>query len=67
MRFDHYPNMDESVQKRRMNISVICDIVYWSLKNMNLLDADGFQISLNMNLESLGETFRISKKELNSL
>ena len=33
---------------------------------MNLLDADGFQISLNMNLESLGETFRISKKELNS-
>ncbi|MBO5139922.1 MAG: hypothetical protein J6B76_04625 [Peptococcaceae bacterium] len=67
MRFDHYPNMDESVQKRRMNIAVICDIVYWSLKNMNLLDADGFQISLNMNLESLGETFRISKKELNSL
>lgn len=67
MMFDHYPNMDESIQKHRMNVAIVSDIIFWSLTNMNLLNSDGFQVPLEMNLETLGESFLISKTELNQM
>lgn len=64
MRFDHYWNLDESEQKRRMNIAVVCDIVYWSMRNAGLLDEEGFKAELHMDPNILGEAFLISHSTL---
>jgi len=63
--FDHYPSMDHSVNKTRMNIALICDIISWSFKNTGLLDKDGFKTQLDLGAGVLGEATLVSDRELN--
>ena len=64
MQFDHYSNLDDSAQKRRMNIAVVCDIIFWSFKNAGLLTDEGFQVALNMHLEEIGESVLLAQSDL---
>lgn len=64
--YDHYPSIDLSVRKKRMNIAVICDIISWGFKNTGLLDKDGFKAALDLNAGILGEALFISDTELNA-
>ncbi len=67
LRYDHYPNLDDSEQKRRMNIAVICDILSWGFKNSKLLDEDGFTTKIVVDEDMLGEAITISDSELKAL
>lgn len=67
MKYDHYPNLDNSVRKRRMNIALICDILTWGFKNSGLLDKDGFNISLKIDEDLMGEAFSIPDSYLQAL
>lgn len=64
MHFDHYSNLDDSAQKRRMNIAVVCDIIFWSFKHAGLLTDEGFQIALNIPLEEIGESALLAQSDL---
>ena len=48
--YDHYPSIDPSLRKKRMNIAVICDIIAWGFKNTGLLREDGFTAPLDLSL-----------------
>ena len=65
--YDHYPSIDNSVRKSRMNIAVICDIISWGFKNTGLLDKDGFKVKLDLNAGILGEALLISNTALNEI
>ena len=67
MKYDHFPNLDNSFRKRRMNISIICDILTWGFKNSGLLDKDGFNVPLNLDEDLMGEAFSLSDSYLKSL
>ncbi|MBP3625822.1 MAG: hypothetical protein J6J05_08350 [Peptococcaceae bacterium] len=67
MKYDHFPNLDNSFRKRRMNISIICDILTWGFKNSGLLDKDGFNVALNLDEDLMGEAFSLSDSYLESL
>ena len=67
MKYDHYPNLDNSFRKRRMNISIICDILTWGFKNSGLLGKDGFNVPLNLDEDLMGEAFSLSDSYLESL
>ena len=67
MKYDHFPNLDNSFRKRRMNISIICDILTWGVKNSGLLDKDGFNVALNLDEDLMGEAFSLSDSYLESL
>lgn len=67
LRYDHYPNLDDSEQKRRMNIAMICDILSWGFKNTSLLKEDGFAIDVNVDEDMLGDAITISNSELKAL
>jgi len=67
MKYDHFPNLDNSFRKRRMNISIICDILTWGFKNSGLLDKDGFNVKLNLDEDLMGEAFSLSDSYLESL
>ena len=65
--YDHYPSIDPSVRKKRMNIAVICDILAWGFKNTGLLDKDGFKTALDLEAGVLGEAMFISDTALNGM
>lgn len=67
MKYDHFPNLDNSFRKRRMNISIICDILTWGFKNSGLLDKDGFNVALHLDEDLMGEAFSLSDSYLESL
>ncbi len=67
MKYDHFPNLDNSFRKRRMNISIICDILTWGFKNSGLLDKDGFHVDLHLDEDLMGEAFSLSDSYLESL
>ena len=67
IQYDHYPNLDESVRKRRMNIAMICDILNWGFKNTGLLQAEGFTCSIALDEDTLTEAFAISESDLAQL
>lgn len=64
IQFDYYPEMDESESKHRMNISTLCDIMNWALKNTGLLEESGFTVPIGVNPEILGEASIYSREEL---
>lgn len=65
--YDHYPSIDNSVRKSRMNTAVICDIISWGFKNTGLLDKNGFKTELDLNAGVLGEALLISNTALNEM
>ena len=67
MKYDHFPNLDNSFRKRRMNISIICDILTWGFKNSGLLDKEGFNVALNLDEDLMGEAVSLSDSYLESL
>ncbi|MEE0435980.1 MAG: hypothetical protein UDB11_11380 [Peptococcaceae bacterium] len=44
LQFDHYPDLDKNMQTRRMNIAKVCEIITWGVKNLGLLDQNGFKV-----------------------
>ena len=65
--YDHYPNIDASVNKKRMNVAVICDIISWGFKNTGLLDENGFKVPLKLEDGVLGEASLMKRSELDEL
>ena len=64
LKFNHYPDLDENEQTRRMNIAKVCEIMAWENKNLGFLNQDGFQVPLNMNENMLGECIVLTDKDL---
>ena len=62
--FDYYPELDDSADKRRMNIAAISDIMNWGFKNAGLLDEAGFTVPIAVNPELVGEATIITEEEL---
>ncbi len=42
--FNHYPDLDNNAQTRRMNIAKVCEIMMWGDKRLGLLNQNGFQV-----------------------
>ena len=45
-KFDHYPDLEDNVQTRRMNIAKICQIMTWSAQRLGILAQNGFQVPI---------------------
>lgn len=67
IKFDYYPELDESVNKHRMNVAMINNIISWGFKNAGLIDENGFTIPINVDEELLGEVTIISRHELEKI
>lgn len=62
--YDHFPNIDNSLRKKRMNVAVICDIIAWGFKNTGLLDQEGFKVPLDLSAGVFGEATYVSDTQL---
>lgn len=67
LKFNHYPDLDESETTRQMNIAKICEISNWVLKNMGLLTEDGFTTDIKMKDALIAECVLLSNQELDEL
>lgn len=64
IKFDYYPQLDESENKRRMNIALISEIIGWGFKNAGLINEDGFNVDLSVDAEVVGEVSIFAADEL---
>ena len=64
LKFNHYPDLDENEQTRRMNIAKVCEIITWGVKKLGLLDKSGFHVPVKANLEVSDNSFVLTKSML---
>jgi len=64
LRFDYYPELDDSERKHRMNCAKACEVIHWGCKNLGLLKQDGFAIPLEMDASVLGEDIILTEDDL---
>ncbi len=65
--YDHYPDIDPSVRKKRMNVATICDIIAWGFRNTGLLNEDGFTAPLNLAAGVFGEATVMKESDLEQM
>lgn len=64
IKYDHYPNLDDSVSKRRMNIAAVCDVFSWGYKCAGILKENGFIEGVNFDFNKIQDNLLISDKIL---
>ncbi|MBO5139222.1 MAG: hypothetical protein J6B76_01015 [Peptococcaceae bacterium] len=64
MEFNYYPDLDDNVQTKKMNIAKVCDIMAWQNKHMGFLNADGFAVPVELNPSILGNMLVVNESEL---
>lgn len=67
MKYDHFPNFDDSAAKRRMNIATVCDVFSWAYKCADILSDQGFKSDIEINFNDLEGNLLISDTALNLL
>ena len=67
MGFDHYLYMDESVRKNQMNISMICSILEWGYKSIEILEKDGFNIEIHFDENKISDVVSFTNTILENL
>ena len=65
--FDYYPELDDSVNKSRMNRAMVSNIIGWGFKNAGLLDEDGLTCPIAVDERLLGEATILSESRLQEL
>lgn len=63
LKYDAYPDLDNSQRTRGMNIAKVTEIIAWGCKNLGILDQNGFTVPLNMDDSIIGETLIISESD----
>ena len=64
LKFDYYPELDDSERKRRMNCAKACEIIHWGCKNLGLLNQDGFTTALEIDTSVMGEDIILTADKL---
>lgn len=67
MKYDHFPNFDDSIAKRRMNIATICDVFSWAYRCVGILSDKGFKDGIEINFNDLEGNLLISDTALSLL
>lgn len=61
---DYYPELDASEIKDRMNVGKVCEIIFWALNGLKLVDMEGFQVPVKMDERFVGESIIYDMDEL---
>lgn len=64
LKFDYYPELDDSERKRRMNCAKACEVILWGCKNLGLLNKNGFTMPLEMDASLMGEDVILAEEAL---
>lgn len=66
LKFNHYPDMDSNEQTRRMNIAKVCEIMTWGIKNLGILDQNGFCVPVLKRTEIDDDCMVLTRTMLNN-
>lgn len=61
---DYYPELDASIAKDRMNVGKVCEIMFWALNGLSLVDMEGFKVTTEMDKKYIGESIIYDLDEL---
>jgi len=63
---DYYPELDASAVKDRMNVGKVCEIIFWALNGLKLVDMEGFRVPVEMDKKMVGESIIYDLDELDA-
>ena len=63
---DYYPELDESAIKDRMNVGKVCEIIFWALNGLQLVDMEGFRVPYVIDKKMVGESIIYDLDKLES-
>lgn len=49
--YNCYCELENNEQRKRLNVSNICEILTWGFRELNLLDEKGFSTTINQNIK----------------
>lgn len=64
LKFDYYPDLDDSERKKRMNRAKVCEIIQWGCKNLGLVNKEGFTNQIEMDASLMGKNIILSESDL---
>lgn len=62
--FNCFPDLDNNEKTKQMTISKVCEIMAWQNQNLGIMNEEGFQVSLHMNENFVGECITLSEDDL---
>ena len=67
MGFNYYPDLEENEKTKRMNVAKACEIMAWQCKTLGILDKEGFVVTINANLNIVGECVTLSDEDIDEI
>lgn len=62
--FDYYPNLDQNIKKRQMNIAKISEILSWGCQNIGILNEQGFSVPVLIQQGEWEELMEVSSEKI---
>ena len=62
--YNHFPDMQESDQRKEMNIAKICEIMTWAYRDAGLLTSAGFVIPIQVAIDDLDGCLVLSSSQI---
>ena len=66
LKFNHYPELSQNEQTRKMNIAKVCEIMNWMCRNFGFTSEHGFAVPISVNNTLLGEALVLTDDELDA-
>lgn len=64
LKFNHFPDLDDNLMTKRMNIAKVCEIMSWGDKNLGILGSDGFTIPVTSCPDVVDESMILTRTML---
>lgn len=64
--FNNYLELEDTEQRRQLNIAKVCEIISWGVRDLGLLQENGFTVSINRNTRRERRAVIFTERELDA-
>ena len=64
--FNNYLELEDTEQLRQLNIAKVCEIISWGVRDLGLLQENGFTVSINRNTRRERRAVIFTERELDA-
>lgn len=62
--YNAFPDMDATALTRQMSVAKVCDIIDWAVKQLGLLEREGFCVPIKMKTNLMGKCLHLDDEQL---
>lgn len=66
LEFNNYLELEDTEQRRQLNIAKVCEIISWGVRDLGLLQENGFTVAVNRNMKKERRAVIFTERELDA-